>query len=261
MGLTDLSTIQTAMKQADLQAKTTDVLEWLIDAIEDEIKSEENRRVLELGVQVELAEALDDSQTDADIVPADYRKVEVDQIVLCDSEQMKITAKDGKPELTVSRGYGDTTPAIHTTGTKMKVVGMEEFRDGDGESDFFYTREYPIASVTGFYDDTDREYGSGTLIDSGDYVWYRSGKVELVSGCFCKGLKNIKIVYNAGYSPVPSDLQRLATEWVILSFKGLGRLGVSSVSGADGSITMFYEFLTPELKRILRRYRRPPGGN
>ena len=261
MGLTDLPAVQNAMKQIGLKAETTDLLDWLIDAIEDEIKTEENRRVLELGVQVELNEALDDSQTDADIVPGDYRKVEVDQILLCDSEQMKITAKDGSPELTVSRGYGDTTPATHTTGTKMKIVGMEEFRDGDGETGFLYTREYPIASVTSLHDDSDRTYGSDTLIAASEYVWYRNGKIELDGGCFCRGLKNIKAVYNAGYSPVPMDLQRLATEWVILSFKGLNRLGISSISSPDGSISIFYEFLTPELKRILRKYRKPIGGS
>lgn len=261
MGLTTLDAIQTAMKQAGLQAKTTDLLEWLKDAIEDGIKTEANRKVLELGVQVQLDQDLDDSQTDVDIVQADYRRVELDQIVLCDTEQMKITAKDGSPELTVSRGYGDTTPATHTTGTKMKVVGMEEFHDGDGLTGYFYTREYPMASVISLYDDTGRAYGSGSLVDGSRYEWYRGGRVELVSGCFSKGLKNIKLVYNAGYSPVPMDLQRLATEWTILSFKGLDRLGISSISNPDGSISMFYEFLTPELKRILRKYRRPAGGS
>ncbi len=257
MGLTDIVTVQNAMRQAGLKTETTDLLEWLIEAVESQIKGETRRKVLELGVKVELAEALDDSEADVDVVPADYRKVEIKQILKVDSEEMLITAKSGSPILTVTRGYNSTTKATHTSGTEMQIIGMEEVRDGKG-LEFIYTREYPVVEVSKVYDSADRSYGSGDLIDSADYVWMSSGKIRRVSGVWYDGIQNMKVVYNAGFSPVPRELERLATEWVILAFKGLDRLGVSTVSSpTEGSVSMFYEFLTPELKRLLNRYRRP----
>jgi len=78
--------------------------------------------------------------------------------------------------------------------------------------------------------------------------------VELESGTFDAGLKNIKIIYMAGYEEVPGELQLLATKWVGFLLKGKDRLGVSSQSSPDGSLTVFDAFADSDMKEILDAY-------
>jgi hypothetical protein len=131
---------------------------------------------------------------------------------------------------------------------------VTEYHDGEGKS-YFFTDEFPVTAVTSLHDDTDRNYTAGYLIDTDDYVWYSDGRVELETGSFNAGLKNIKIVYTAGYDAVPKDLEYLATKWVVSLLKGKDRIGVSSMSGPDGSVTVFDNFLDADMRAILDNYR------
>lgn len=148
---------------------------------------------------------------------------------------------------------GAGTLGTTRTGTANTIT---EYHDGDGRTGYFLTEEFPVTAVTSIHDDNDHPhtYASGYLVNTDDYEWYEDGRVELVSGTFNNDLKNIKIIYTAGYSPVPADLERLATEWTILAFKGRGKLGISSQSAPDGSETMFGQYLTPDLLAILNLY-------
>lgn len=131
---------------------------------------------------------------------------------------------------------------------------VTEYHDGEGKP-YFFTEEFPVTAVTSLHDDTDRNYTAGYLIDTDDYVWYSDGRVELETGSFNNGLKNIKIVYTAGYDAIPGDLEYLATKWVSSLLKGKDRIGVSSLSGPDGSITTFDNFLDADMRAILDNYR------
>lgn len=157
-----------------------------------------------------------------------------------------------------------------TNRTVFTTTTVTEYHDGDGETGWFYMREgghndIPINSVTSLHDDTDQPptYGSDTLKSATeDYVWYPNGKVQLYSGgVFNEGLKNIRIIYEAGNSAVPDLLKYAATKWVVLAFKEKDRLGVSSISGPDGSISIFRESMDTEIKRILRGYWVPVDGS
>lgn len=144
-----------------------------------------------------------------------------------------------------------------TRRNQFESAEVTEYHDGDGVIGYFMTDEFPVTAITSLHDDNDypHTYAAGYLVDSDDYVWYEDGRVELVTGTFNKGLKNIKIVYTAGYSEVPKDLEFLATKWVALILKGKDRIGISSQSGADGSLTVFDQFLDADMKEILYSYR------
>jgi hypothetical protein len=61
-------------------------------------------------------------------------------VLLVDSEKMQVTAKPGSPTLTVTRGYGGTTPATHNTGTLMEILAcMTEISSGSPA-----TREFRV---------------------------------------------------------------------------------------------------------------------
>ncbi|MBA7568552.1 hypothetical protein ES708_10281 [subsurface metagenome] len=64
-----------------------------------------------------LAEPLDDSETVVTVSNGAYW--EVDDIILVDDEQMLITGKSDN-DLTVTRGYGGTSPAAHDDATRFK---------------------------------------------------------------------------------------------------------------------------------------------
>lgn len=84
---------------------------------------------------------------------------------------------------------------------------ITEYQDGEGDSTLV-AEQYPINSITSIHDDVERAYGSDTLIASTDYVYYsEKGLIKLDNYYFAVGLKNIKLVYNAGYSTVPQDLE------------------------------------------------------
>lgn len=144
----------------------------------------------------------------------------------------------------------------------LKSASVTEYHNGDGRTAYFHTDEFPVTAVTSVHDDTDypHTYAAGYLVDADDYEWYEHGLVELVTGTFNKGLKNIKIIYTAGYATIPKDLERLATEWTVLAFKGKDKLGVNSQSAMDGSQTFFDRFLTPDLLAILHSYEDRASG-
>ena len=88
-------------------------------------------------------------------------------------------------------------------------TNITEYHDGDGERNLIVVRRPPINAFTSLHDDVDRSYGSDTLIATTDYVTYDSGRVELDSLRFSKGLKNIQVIYQGGYKlhTVPEDLR------------------------------------------------------
>ena len=81
-----------------------------------------------------------------------------------------------------------------------------EYHDGAGGR-CLVLRQRPINSIESIYDDLDRKYGSDTLIDEDDYTYKsESGLVIYTGGKFQDGVKNVKVVYNAGYATVPDDV-------------------------------------------------------
>lgn len=89
---------------------------------------------------------------------------------------------------------------------KFAARNLTEYYDGD-ESGILILNEYPVNSITSIHDDTDRVYGSDTLIASTDYVIKSDdGMVKFDGVLLTKGIDNIKVVYNAGFSTLPGDL-------------------------------------------------------
>jgi hypothetical protein len=87
-----------------------------------------------------------------------------------------------------------------------------QYYDGSGYQTLMVD-EYPVTAITSIHDDDDHVYGTDTLIDSGDYI-FNSGSKNALSGLikmdgsyFSRGTENIKIVYTAGYTTVPGDLE------------------------------------------------------
>jgi len=103
-------------------------------------------------------------------------------------------------------------------GRRFKQETVTEYHDGRGRSRLALRRR-PVASVTSLHDDLDRAYTDEEIVDPDDYTFYPDeGIVELDAGVFQDGLRNVKVVYVAGYATVPADLAHAAIVWVAAIF-------------------------------------------
>ena len=150
----------------------------------------------------------------------------------------------------------------------------DERHSGDG-SKWLFLNHYPIVSVTSLYDDTNRppEWGSDTLIDSGDYEVLSgiNGAILFHASYPSTGTANIKATYIAGYSrgnivggtsdTLPADLQRAAMILVDQMFRnmkgGRGGLKQRSVDGGGSAVFFYEKHLTPYIKAVFDAHKRP----
>ena len=143
----------------------------------DEVPREDSPSSMTAVILVQLDEDLDASETGVDVLAAEYDRVQVDDVLLCDSEQMQVTAKPGSPTLTCTRGYGGTTPATHTTGTEMEILNsLTEITSGAPASrefrvDYKYNTGLVLFnSAQAEYDVRFDYYGLGSPLHAVDLV-------------------------------------------------------------------------------------------
>lgn len=127
-----------------------------------------------------------------------------------------------------------------------------EYRSGDSTG-LLLLDQYPINSITSIHDDIDRDYGADCLIDADDYSYYSdSGIVELDGLTFCRGVNNVKIVYNAGYTTIPTDLEQACIKRVAVEYI-TGKAGVNAFN-AENSDKI--KNLKESAQDTIARYRR-----
>jgi len=95
------------------------------------------------------------------------------------------------------------------------------------------------------------------------YVWEDQGKIEIYSPSLRVQPKQICITWTGGYASsatVPNEIQYATILQTALIFKRRAQIGSNNLSLPDGSIsTMVTESLLPEVKSILKGFRRTPG--
>ena len=144
----------------------------------------------------------------------------------------------------------------------LLVTAYTEYYDGDG-SGLLRVRQYPITSITSIHADPARLFAAATLIPSSDLITDvdqndNIGIIELYTYRFLRGIKNIKVIYSAGYSTVPDRLQyavklMCAREWTIYE-KRLAGMTVQQIG--EKSVTMEIDAIPKAAMDILNKYRR-----
>jgi len=134
----------------------------------------------------------------------------------------------------------------------------------NGGRKYYYLPAYPIdlsanleVTVLGTTYTKDSEY----------YVWEEDGLIEFVTAPTVSLPKSVKIIWTGGYTvrtdgviQVPDALQRACILQTAFEFRRRNDVGITSVSMPDGSITVDSPTeLLPEVRRILRQYRRYPN--
>jgi len=130
-----------------------------------------------------------------------------------------------------------------------------EYYCGDG-SNKLLVDNYPVNSVSGIWDDTDKEWGSDTQIDSDDIIISNrvDGLIILKDTYFTESdLENIKITYNAGYSTIPTDLELACIQRVVADYieaKG----GINAVTEVE--VVYRPDKLRKEAQKTIDKYKR-----
>jgi len=135
-------------------------------------------------------------------------------------------------------------------GRDLDSASYVEIYDGDG-TPFLATLQYPITSV-----DTLEVYDGenwDTWTEGDEYVRIvirpNGESIYLDGNVFEKGIQNIRLSYDAGYSTVPLPIQRVYKELVYLyygEFKKDQSLGVESVTKGNPGFTKRYKITAVE---------------
>ena len=156
---------------------------------------------------------------------------------------------------------------------KLESATHTLYIDGSGMKSIFVPA-YPISSITSIYIDADRNFGSDTLVSSGDYVFYAdTGEIAMFKSeypvrynYFPEGKQNIKVTYVGGYLTsgtnitLPYDLIKATKDQVKFMFKKWqdGTEGVSSYSTLNNNQTLVESTdILPMVSRVLDKYRNP----
>jgi hypothetical protein len=132
-----------------------------------------------------------------------------------------------------------------------------ETYDGAGAA-FLYTNNYPITSVSGLNDDESWVWGSDTELT--DYKISNDKKsIRLYDTTFFDYEENVKVIYTAGYTTIPADLEtacimevcRMVDKFMMKTYDVQG----NSTAGGD-SQTFITENYLPQTITILNRYKR-----
>lgn len=141
-----------------------------------------------------------------------------------------------------------------------------EYYNGDGSSRLF-VKNFPITAITTIHDDPARAFGATTQIAATYIVsdvseLLNAGIIDLLDWVFNRGKRNIKVVYQAGYSTIPSDLRnavaKLCAREFLLQDKKL--VGQVSQTVGDRTVTLNLEDMPKDVAAVLYKYTRRRVG-
>lgn len=120
----------------------------------------------------------------------------------------------------------------------------------------------PVQSITSIHVDIDRQYGSETLMNAGDYELDQyEGRVILkpieATDVFERGYRAIKVICEAGFanSYLPADLEHGICVWASQLHRNKATQGKDSITQRAATISISPKNMPPEVKEILAPFR------
>lgn len=147
----------------------------------------------------------------------------------------------------------------------VKAQTFTEYYSGD-DSGVLLLRKWPVISVTSIHVDAEREFGSDTLMESSNYFVDTDsdtsiGTVEIYKydgsypSWFSKGVRNIKVVYQAGWLVAPAPLKHALIQLVGWHYKHSGNEAIRQASIGGFSKTFENDDLPGHIKNWLADYK------
>lgn len=139
------------------------------------------------------------------------------------------------------------------TGRKTVLeADFVERYNGTG-SDRLMLDNYPIASVASLVVN-DRTIGPSAGYGQQGY-FFDNRALVLYNERFTKGFRNVQVSYRAGFAEIPADMEQAATYIVSQMYKRKDRIGVSSKTIGQESISYNANDLDATSKTILNEYK------
>jgi hypothetical protein len=128
----------------------------------------------------------------------------------------------------------------------------------DGGTSFIMARVWPVVSFQ-IFEDIDHVWNADTELDVTDFYAMDNGIIHQESGRFYPGVRNIKLVYTAGYADVasiPDEIKYAALLQVEKEWNNRKRPG----KGASAAFGMEPDAeITPEVAALIAPYARRTG--
>lgn len=140
------------------------------------------------------------------------------------------------------------------TNRKLKIQTVTEYQDGRANSKLVL-REWPAAKPSVVCLDPSWVYDASNNLPTTDYDVELNQFLVRKTGYFPKGVRNIKIIYQAGYTDVPSDLEEaclMMVQWLD-SMRTDRRVGTKSKS-KNGENISFTDDVPPHIMSFLEPY-------
>lgn len=139
---------------------------------------------------------------------------------------------------------------------RFAVESHTEYHDGGHDRVMF--RHRPVTELTGLWDDPVRAFGDATAVAASEVVLDEErGLLVLRSGRFAAGIRNVKVVYSAGYDTIPDDLAQgcalLAAAWFNRAREGGD--GLDARSAAGGSAAFSRDPMPEAVRQLIMPYR------
>lgn len=140
-------------------------------------------------------------------------------------------------------------------GRNILTREYTEYHNGGGVYALF-TRQGQITTVSGIWDSSDWEWTDDTLVDADDYTTVDDNYIVLKNTTFNDYIQNCKIIYTAGYSSVPSDIQQACITEVSRMYKNKNSVDITSKTLSDGSVSFYDKGFLPLTIITLNKYKR-----
>lgn len=166
-------------------------------------------------------------------------------------------------DTTLERMINASSAKIETfLDRKILKRTFTEYQDGRS-SDRILVKEWPAEKPTELWIDSSSQFTDiTTQLPDSDFVLEDEIGVQLINGRgFGKGRRNIKVVYEAGYTTVPYDIEEacIMTVAFFYDLRSDRRIGVSQ-KGKNSENTTFLDDLPAIVKGMINPYRRIEFG-
>jgi len=164
-----------------------------------------------------------------------------------------ITKTDLKYELDIKDPKNDEVLELLALGVLNTFEGLTdrtfesqtftEYHSCDRYQKSIFLKQRPVTSITSVHDDPDWVYGADSLVSDTEYTFSADSGILYSSGFWGSGRKNIKVVYVAGYTELPTRILRVLCQQGAHWFRLIkeGRWDLSSIAMPEGSGTMSFK--------------------
>lgn len=146
--------------------------------------------------------------------------------------------------------------ANNITGRKLVATDYTSIFDGNGNTTLTLP-QYPINSITEVNIDVKRNFTTDTRVSSFGFN-ETNGILRLFNRSFPEEPHSVKVIYNAGFVDIPSDIKTATTEIVSFLYnrRNSQLIGKKSINTGDGISESFELSIPLNSLKILEMYKK-----